>query len=247
VESYEPITFLDRTLPRTEENLALDEALLIEADEGRRGAILRIWEPETPAVILGASRRWRSEIVEEACRREGIPVFRRSSGGGTVLIGPGTLNVTLVLPDWAAPGLTAIDVAQSYVLERSAAALREIEPGVRVLGSGDLVIGDRKFAGSAQRRLRRWFLVHYTLMLEVPLADISRYLALPSKQPDYRRGRSHEDFLMNFPGPRTMVVDALRRAWLPSSSCLPFSEVPHTLIESLLSEKFANPAWIERF
>ena len=60
-------------LATVEENLALDEALLIEADEGRAGAVLRFWESPRFAVVLGASRRLAEDVRVDACRADGVP------------------------------------------------------------------------------------------------------------------------------------------------------------------------------
>ncbi|MGD0045360.1 MAG: hypothetical protein ABSE84_34040 [Isosphaeraceae bacterium] len=38
------MSLLELTLETVEANLALDEALLVEADEGRAGAVLRFWD-----------------------------------------------------------------------------------------------------------------------------------------------------------------------------------------------------------
>src|SRR5207253_822560 len=80
---------LDVTLPSVAENLALDEAMLIEADEGRGEPVLRFWEPRDYAVVLGASRRLGDDVLSDACRADGVPIVRRSSGGGSVVVGPG--------------------------------------------------------------------------------------------------------------------------------------------------------------
>src|SRR4051795_355586 len=62
--------YLEGALPGIAANLALDEALLIEADERGAGPALRIWEPDELAVVLGASGRWRDEVRVEACDRD---------------------------------------------------------------------------------------------------------------------------------------------------------------------------------
>ncbi|HEV3117610.1 MAG TPA: lipoate--protein ligase family protein, partial [Gemmataceae bacterium] len=81
---------LDLTLPTIAENLALDEALLLEAEAG--GAeVLRFWEWKRPAVVLGAGSRLADDVDEAACHADGVPILRRSSGGGTVLLGSGCL------------------------------------------------------------------------------------------------------------------------------------------------------------
>ncbi len=240
------LPFLDRTEPTIEANLALDEALLIAAQEHDAGPVMRIWEPTALAVVLGASSRLQDDVNLVACRADGVLIARRSSGGGTVLVGPGTLNVTVVLPAGAAPKLDSVATAQSYVLERSARALRRLGEPVQVQGHGDLTINDRKFAGSAQRRLRSHFLVHFSLLYQFSIESVARYLHDPRKQPAYRSGRPHDHFLTNLRLPRHEILDALRVEW--GADGLPISPyaVPEDLVQQLVGEKFADPAWVER-
>src|SRR5262249_61477100 len=87
---------LDLTLPEAAANLALDEALLLEAEAGRGGEVLRLWEWQTPAVIGGAGGRIAEDVDEAACTKDGVPIFPRSSGGGTGLLGRGCLDFSLV-------------------------------------------------------------------------------------------------------------------------------------------------------
>jgi lipoate-protein ligase A len=239
--------YLDHTFPGIAENLALDEALLIAAEERAAGPSLRLWEPNSLAVVLGASSRLSEEVHVESCRAEGVAIARRASGGGTVVIGPGTLNATVVLPSDFAPGLTAVDTSQTFVLDRIAEALRKQVPAVEVLGRGDLTIGGRKFAGSAQRRLRRHFLVHLTILYRFPLEQITRYTPLPPRQPAYRAQRSHADFLINLDLSRDHLVAALRSAWIPEASSAELVPIPDDLVCELIAAKYGDPAWVERF
>jgi lipoate-protein ligase A len=239
------LRYLDHTYPAIEPNLALDEALLVAAEERGAGAVLRVWESPGLAVVLGASGRTSEDVEVELCRAEGVPIARRSSGGGTVLIGPGALNVTVVLPADFAPGLHAVDTSQTYVLERTARGLRGLVPGVRLQGTGDLTVGDRKFAGSAQRRLKRHFLVHTSLLYDFPAGPIARYTRTPRRQPAYRNGRPHETFLTSLGHSREAVLGAVRSAWLePDPEAAP---IPDDLVRDLVRDKFADPAWVGRF
>jgi lipoate-protein ligase A len=237
--------YLDLTLPGIAANLALDEALLVAAEERGAGEALRLWEPATPAVVLGASCRVGDDVLQDACQADGVPLARRSSGGGTVVIGPGALNVTVVLAA-ATPALRAVDLAQAHVLDRIAQAIAVRGPAVEVLGLGDLTLGRRKFSGSAQRRLRDHFLVHASILYDFPLDLVARYLRLPRRQPAYREGRPHDQFLTNLPLPRHLLVDAIRDAWLAPGQA-PERVLPHEdLVADLARDKFADPAWIER-
>src|ERR1700677_2646744 len=124
--------FLGLTLPTLADNIALDEALLMAAEAGAGAEILRIWEWETPAVVLGAGGILAEDVDREACAADGVPLLRRSSGGGTVLLGPGCLLYSLVLSyDRAAP-LRAIATSYEYILDRICAYLAG--PGLRRAG-----------------------------------------------------------------------------------------------------------------
>jgi lipoate-protein ligase A len=240
------IHYLDATLPRVAANLALDEALLVEAEERGGPSVLRIWEPDDYAVVLGASCRLRENVRLEACRLDGVAIARRSSGGGTVVIGPGALNFAVVLPVDAAPELKGVDTAQKFVLARTLGAIRNAGPPVELLGSGDLTLGNRKFSGSAQRRLRRNVLIHATLLYDFPLDRLDRYTLMPPRRPSYREDRAHADFVTNLPLSRARLVAALRGAWLAPCQADLSIGLPEKTLRSLIETKFSGIGWIER-
>ena len=237
------LQFLDFSLPTAVENVALDEALVVAADEGSLGPTLRVWEVNHHAVVLGASGKRLEDVRIKECEEAQIPVARRSSGGGTVLLGPGVLNFTVVIPIDMHPALGAVDTAQVWVLELAAEAFRRYNPNVKVMGSGDLTIDSRKFCGSAQRRLKRHLLVHACLINRLDIAAITRFLNPPARQPSYRLGRTHENFLTELGLTRNEVVHALRFAWGAAESSGP---PPLGLTERLVSDKFGRADWIER-
>jgi lipoate-protein ligase A len=197
--------------------------------------------------VLGASGRIDEDVIRGNCQADGVPILRRASGGGTVVLGPGALNVSVILPESAAPGLAAVDRAQHYVLEWIAGSLVKAGVPVSLDGRGDLVIADRKCGGSAQRRLKNWFMVHCSILYDFSIERIIRYLAIPRRQPDYRRGRDHRDFLSNVDVPRTILVEAIRGG----CGCRPLDAADLAgalaMVPTLMDEKFANRDWIERF
>ena len=192
-----PLQLVDLSLGSPQENLALDEALLLEAEAaaaaGDRLGYLRFWESRELFVVLGVSRGIEDDAVRERCRADGVPILRRASGGGTVLQGPGCLNFTLVLPLGYTAGLGDINQSYRAILDPCAEALGL--DGVSMLGSCDLAVGDRKFSGSAQKRSRYCLMHQATLLYDFDLELIPLYLREPDKQPDYRRERDHLDFV----------------------------------------------------
>jgi lipoate-protein ligase A len=177
-----------------------------------------------------------------------VKILRRTSGGGTVVVGPGVLCVSVILPEKAGPLLRTVDGAQRYVLEWLAASISSAGAPVSFAGRGDLVLGDRKFAGSAQRRLKHWFMVHCSILHDFAIDRIARYLTIPKRQPEYRAGRSHDDFLRSLGVPRKVLADAIRGASARGSCPAPPPELPEPIrIQSLVEARFTNPAWVERF
>jgi lipoate-protein ligase A len=182
------------------ENLRLDEHLLASGN-----AILRVWESAAECVVLGRSGRPERDVHLEACRREGVAVLRRCSGGGAVLLGKGCLNYSLVVPLAAHPACR--DVRYSVCWITSAIALALALPELRVTGHSDLSIRGRKVSGSAQRRSQTAILHHGTLLYDFDVARVELFLKPPVREPIYRAGRSHRDFLGDLP----LTVSEIRR------------------------------------
>lgn len=252
--------YLDLTLPTPPENLACDEALLDWCDEGGGPEVLRFWESQQHFAVVGYSNRVGCEVNVEACRKLGIPILRRCSGGGTVLQGPGCLNYSLILRIESNPALQTVNGTNRFVMERNGASLEKLlsagtfrretlsssseprtpDPGLSVRGHTDLAIANRKFSGNAQRRKRQAVLFHGTFLLNFDLALIETVLRLPSKQPGYREDRGHVEFLTNLNLSAKAVKAGLLQAWTTTKE---LSDIPKQAIRALESGKYLTDAW----
>lgn len=76
-----------------------------------------------------------------------------------------------------------------------------------VEGISDLALDGRKVSGNAQRRSSAAVLHHGTVLCGFNVGRVGRYLRRPQKEPAYRAGRGHEEFLTNLP----VGVDVIRR------------------------------------
>jgi lipoate-protein ligase A len=114
----------------------------------------------------------------------------------------------------------------------------------RVKGLSDLALSGRKFSGNAQYRKSRFVLVHGTFLLNFNLRLIERCLLMPSKQPDYREGRSHRNFTTNLNVDSRLVCAALREVWHAQDG---MREPPLARIDSLVQERYGSAAWSEKF
>ena len=169
-------SLLHLTLPSPLENLALDEALLDDLEENHSHPVLRLWESDRYFIVLGRSSSLVDDVHVDACRQDSVPIWRRASGGGTVLQGPGCLSYAVVLPITLHPDLRDIRLTNTFVLQRMANALSRWQPAIAVQGLSDLTVKGRKISGSAQRRKRNALLFHGTVLYRMHAHIISRYL-----------------------------------------------------------------------
>ncbi len=249
---------LELTLDTAAENVALDEALLDAAESGSAPGqeVLRLWEPREKIVVIGSSSRLTEEVNLDLCQQRGIPVLRRASGGATIVTGPGCLMYAVVLSYERHPDLRPINAAHQFVLDTIARSLNETlrnvnggkpaansQPLISRAGISDLVLGNKKFSGNSLRCKRNHFLYHGTLLYRFPLEEISALLKTPPRQPDYRRQRSHRDFIANLSLERAQLSEALIQAF---SAEQPMTTWPSELTKQLVVEKYSRDEWNQR-
>lgn len=253
--------FLSHTAATPEENLALDEALLDLAEmstaareagiddpapwlAAHNGEVLRLWEAPAPFVVLGSSSKYQQEANVAACRADDVPILRRASGGAAIVTGPGCLMYGVVLSYDARPELRDLDKAHRFMMQTLSRALSIDGLAISVHGICDLVHEGRKFSGNSLRCKRGHLLYHGTLLYDYPLANIAQYLGTPARMPEYRAGRAHESFVTNVPLSREKMVAALREAFGAEAE-LP--SLPTELTQKLVTEKYSQESWTERF
>jgi len=241
-----PACWLDVELPTVAENLALDEALLLEvAAAATPTTVVRTWMAHEPTVVLGSSSRVTEEVDLDACRTAGVALLRRPSGGLSVVVGPGCLMWTVVIPyREPTPTIAAIHDA---VLDPLCATLRAAGTDVVRRGSSDLALRAedslRKISGNALRVSRGVVLYHGTLLDAFDLDLVGRVLRHPPREPGYRGGRPHADFLANLALGRGTLEHAVRRAFAAE---VRRDAWPRDEVARLLRDRYHDASWTER-
>lgn len=184
-----------------QKNLDYDDELLRLADREGAGEALRFWESPGYFVVLGRTSSGQVDVDLESCARDRIPVLRRSSGGGTVLQGPGCLNFSVVLAKNSHESLGTISGSYVYILGKVVRALKSLGIDAVFRPVCDLALAgtEQKFSGNAQRRGREYILHHGTILYGFELPLLSRYLKMPVSMPPYRQARPHGAFVTNIP------------------------------------------------
>jgi lipoate---protein ligase len=240
-----PMKYLDLTLPSPAENLACDEALLDACEENGGSDILRFWEAREIFVVVGYANKIATEVNVENCRAKQIPIFRRCSGGGTILQGVGCLNYALILRIAENSPLASISSANKFIMEKNRAVIESLlKQPVEVRGHTDLAINGLKFSGNSQRRKKKFLLFHGTFLLNFDLALVGQFLRMPSLQPEYRASRRHDDFLTNLNLSADKVKAALKKSW---DAIKELEDFPKSEIQKIAAQKYSTDEWNLKF
>jgi lipoate---protein ligase len=237
---------VDLTLATPAENLALDEALLDEAEAAPAAReTLRLWESPEPVVVVGRNSEIALEVREDACRQRGVHVLRRASGGCAIVAGPGCLMYAAVLSYELRPELRNLDAAHRLVLGTIAKAISSLAT-VERRGTSDLVLnrgaalGEVKFSGNSVRCRRRGLLYHGTLLYDFSLALVDELLTMPPRQPDYRRDRDHKRFIANLPVGGDALRQALVAGWQADTVR---NDWPRERVQALVADRYGRDDW----
>ncbi|MEM9942033.1 MAG: lipoate--protein ligase family protein [Planctomycetota bacterium] len=232
---------LDWTAVGPAENLAIDEALLEHAEtQNDHPEVLRLWHPSNTAVILGRSSPVEAEVNQPFCHENGIPILRRCSGGQTVMTGPGCLMYAVILDYRKRPELRMLEQAHQFVMSRMQQAIGRIGIETEMQGTSDLTRSGLKFSGNALRCKRNWLVYHGTMLCRFDVELIEQALGKPIREPDYRDGRSHRNFLTQLDVEPEKLANAIKETW---RAIEPLDPWPKALAKKLTIEKYQTDAW----
>lgn len=172
------------------------ENYFIESADKNSGTVYLYFYENSRAIILGKSLEVEQEVYSQ---KKVTRVYRRGSGGGTVLHFYGSLNYGIVLNTQTFKEFSSIPDSYNLLLSAITESLSGKSQLLRK-GISDICMYQnrnyRKLSGNSQIRKRGWVLHHGTFIYDnAELKKISYYLRPPLKQPEYRKNRDHRSFM----------------------------------------------------
>jgi len=169
----------------------LPDHLLIDPDATTNAFL--VWQPAETVIVLGQSNQAETAVHTDLAEQDGIPVYKRNTGGQTVILTPKTLVISVRLIS------EKLDNPQVYFKRINHLIIEGLSNlGISDLnerGISDIAIGEKKILGSSIYRKRNMVFYHAVLNIGETPEFIGRYLKHPTREPDYRSGRKHEDFV----------------------------------------------------
>ncbi len=240
------------------ENMAIDEAMLETRIRNRIDNTIRFYQWNPSAVSIGRFQDVQREVELENCREFGVHVVRRISGGGAVYHDSDyelTYSVVAKQED-----LGSYDVAENYQL-----ICNGLIEGIRGLGleadysQGDrrncpnVTIKGRKISGSAQTIRKGTILQHGTLLINVDLTRMFKFLKIPihgdcadwkhrvdEKITSLTRELRYSPSLLEI---EEVIIQGFKRALKIHLIKNTLSEAESRLADRLIAAKFSTESW----
>lgn len=162
------------------ENMCLDETILEAKAEGVVPNTLRFLQFRPHACLVGFHQSVEQEIREDYCKRTGIEINRRITGGGAIYFGEDTLGWELI----AGKDAASRDVPGLYRLlcDAGIQGLRSLGIDASFRPMNDIEVHGRKISGTGGTEARDAFLFQGTLLVDLNIQVMLRALRVPTEK-----------------------------------------------------------------
>lgn len=198
-------------LPNEEERqlsfyLAMEEYVARETDV--RDAFF-IWQVE-PSVIFGRNQLIENEVNIGYCKRNGVRMFRRKSGGGCVYADKSNMMLSFITSS------DYVCLTYNRYIMMVVEALRKIGIDARANGRNDIMIEGRKVSGNAFYHIPGRSIVHGTMLYDTDMRNMTACIT-PDDEKLLSKGvksvRQHIALLKDY---TTMSLDEIRESIIES-------------------------------
>ena len=174
---------LDTGFLSAAENMALDQVLLESRAAGESPNTLRFLQFATPSVLVGCHQQVDQEVRLDFCRRRGLEVNRRITGGGAILFEPCHIGWEIIAsrddPRFQA---TPAALSERFARVFCAALSQYFGMEARFRPRNDVEVRGRKIAGTGGTTEGAAFLFQGTLLVDLDVQTMLRALRVPMEK-----------------------------------------------------------------
>lgn len=237
--------------------MAIDEAVLNEIAAGNSPPTLRLYGWNPPAVSIGYFQSLDEEVDTEVCKKLGIDIVRRATGGGAVFH-EHEITYSIHIPETLEIVPNGILESYEKICGGIIKGLAELNVEAKFAPINDIVVfangAPKKISGNAQTRRKGIILQHGTILLKVDVDKMFSLLKVPDEK---LKGKLIENVKQRVIGLSDIIgsdfsykqaVDVFKNGFMHEFSGINFengalSENEKKLAENLKKNKYGAEKW----
>ncbi len=234
--------------------LAADEVLANRAGASTTQHTLRLYTYQ-PCALVGRFQSIENELNLSYCAENKIPINRRPTGGGAIIMGANQLGVALAIPG-------KVDETYAHVRERMAQFSQGIIQGLTTLGievefrrKNDLEVNGKKIAGlGLHKTATSGLLFHASLLVDLDVPFMLNVLKTPFEKISDKEistvsertttVRREIDTNLNINEVRTIILNGYSNAFQVDIQKGDFTKSELEEIHQLEKDKYRDRDWI---
>jgi lipoate-protein ligase A len=160
--------------------LAADDALAQRVGIGDSIATLRLYTYQSHCALVGRFQNVENEVRLPYCNANGIPVNRRPTGGGAIIMGADQLGVALTIPGSGGDSYSHARELMSTFSEGLVNGLNQLGVQARFRRKNDIEVNGKKLVGlGIYRAPTGGLLFHASLLVDLDIALMLSVLNTP--------------------------------------------------------------------
>ncbi len=218
---------------------AADEALAISCGEYGGPPTLHFYRREPPGISVGYFRKVEEDVDIEKCKKYGIEIVRRSSGGGSIYTDKNQLILGLITNHRLGPD---VEATFKIICQCLTNALDNIGIKAEFKSPNDIMINGKKISGSAQVKKKNAYIYHSTIILDTNEDIISQ--VLKNHKPGYITSIQQEcRYIPDITILKSSIIKSFQDKFLNKFQPGGFSSFEKQLIQTLIKNKYSKEAW----
>ena len=235
--------------------LAADEALAVRVGAGASRPTLRLYTYQSHCALVGRFQTVKNEVRADYCQANNIPVNRRPTGGGAIIMGADQLGVALTIPG---RGEDTYSQARELMGIFSAGLVR----GLNTLGiearfrrKNDMEVNGKKLVGlGVYSAPGGGLLFHASLLVDLDIALMLRVLNTPFEKLSDKEIKTVADRIttvrretasqITLDEVRRVVAEGFESAFDVNLVLSDFTAAEHAEIAKLEQEKYLSESWV---
>lgn len=164
-------------------NMAIDEALIHQVSLRKAPNTIRLYRWKPSAVSIGFFQSIEQEVNLDACKRMGVDVVRRITGGGAVYHDyDGEVTYSMIAHQDEAKIPSDIKKSYEVICKGIVLGLERLGLKAEFRPINDILVNERKISGNAQTRRMNAVLQHGTVLVDVNVPRMFSFLKVSDEK-----------------------------------------------------------------